>query len=49
MALPITLELRRRKQEDCHEFEVNVGYVMSFRLAWYMEKDPVLDLKTRTL
>lgn len=49
MALPITLELRRRKQENCHEFEVNVGYIMSFRLAWYMEKDPVLDLKTTTL
>lgn len=40
---------QKAEEENCHEFEVNVGYIMSFRLAWYMEKDPVLDLKTTTL
>lgn len=49
MALPIILGLRRLKQKNCHEFEVNLGYIMSFRLAWYMEKDPVLGLKTTTV
>lgn len=49
MALPIILGLRRLKQENGHEFEVNLGYIMTFRLTWYMEKDPVLGLKATTL
>lgn len=47
--MPILVGLRRLKQENCHEFEVNLGYIMSFRLSWYMEKDPVLGLKSTTL
>lgn len=32
--VPAILTLRRMKQEDCHEFEVGRGYIVSSRPSW---------------
>lgn len=36
--MPVNPTFERHRQEDYHEFKVNLGYVVSSRSAWDMEE-----------
>lgn len=36
--MPVNPSFERLRQEDYHEFKVNLGYVVSSRSAWDMEE-----------
>lgn len=35
------ISVLRMRQDDHHEFETSLSYLVHFRLAWAIEQDPV--------
>lgn len=41
----VTPTLRKLRQENCHKFEYNFCYIMSYRPAWAIQKYVVSKIK----
>lgn len=39
--------LEKLRQAGCHKFKISLGYIMSSRLAWTTEQEPVSKIKSR--
>lgn len=46
--VPMILLLRRLRQENCCGFKINLGYIVSSRLSWAIEEDPLSEKKKKT-